>query len=259
MHIKQKIMQLILIPLLWTCSNEIASTNNHLPLDNFKEIAPLLESAYQNQSQDELRAVFESWQDFIPSYTSEQIAVFSDTIQQAYAIFREFYSPTDLDRITGGAHEDFETDFWYIVIQNSIRFAVLDTNLEHFPYPGGMPEEDWITDFRPPQEDLPFSVVYLSTQADSMIYQFLYQPDGSSEPDHQNRVNFLRQAMQLTHHHWIADIHKATMPVISSLYVNNNFTQARVGFRVFYQFGETYLERTTTGWTIISSELSMIE
>ena len=65
--------------------------------------------------------------------------------------------------------------------------------------------------------------------------------------------------MQLTHHHWIADYHKATMPVLSCLYVNSDLSQARINFRVFYQFGEAYIERTQTGWTLISSELTMIE
>jgi hypothetical protein len=254
-----RIVVLFLIPVSWACKEEITSPNDSSSLRNFREIAQRLESAFQHQSQDELKAVFEAWQETIPPYTSEEMVALSDTIQQVYAIFQEFYSPTDLDRITGGAHENFETDFWYIVVQNNTRFAVLDTSLEHLPYPGGIVEEAQILDFRPPQGDLPFPVVYLSTQADSMIYQFLYQPDGTPELDHRDRVNFLRQAMQLTHHHWINDYHKATMPIVSVMYLNDSLTQARVDFRVFYQFGETYLERKDTGWTIISSELPMIE
>ncbi len=262
MHIKQKMLKIILLLCIlvsWGCNDEITSPNAILPSGNFRDFEQNLERAYQHQSQSELNTVFESWQNTIPPYSSEEMATFSDTIQQVYAIFREFYSPTDLNRITGGAHENFETEFRYIVVQNRIGFAVLDTSLEHLPYPGGMVEENQIPDFRPPQGDLPFPVVYLSAQADSMIYRFLYQLDGTPELDHQDRVHFLRQTMQLTHHHWIADYHKATMPIVSNMYINDSLTQARVDFRVFYQFGETYLERMDTRWKIISSELPMIE
>ena len=243
------------LPVSGACADETTSPE---PPEDFGAIAQRLEGAYRQRSRDELRTVFESWQDAIAPYTHEEMAAFSDTIQQVYAVFQEFYSPTDLNRITGGAHEDFETDFWYIVVQNSMRFAVVDTGLEQLGYPEATAEEE-ILDFRPPQGNLPLPVVYLSTQADSTIYRYLYQPDGTRESDHRDRVDFLRQTMQLTHHHWINDYHKATMPVVSALYMNGSLTEAKLAFRVFYQFGEAYLERRGSGWTITSSELRWIE
>ena len=72
-------------------------------------------------------------------------------------------------------------------------------------------------------------------------------------------MDFLRQAVQLNHHHWISDYQKATMPVVSQIYVDESLSHALVNFRVFYQFGEAYLERKNGGWKLLSSKLTAIE
>jgi hypothetical protein len=237
-------------------SPEISPGNS---LNDFNEIANQLERAYQRGSQGALDTVFTAWRQVIPSYTIDEINSLSDTVRQVYDVFRSFYSPTDLNRITGGEHENFETDFRYIIVQNSLYFAVVDTNPRYYYYKGVKSWEGVVPDFRPWPDETAFPIVYLSTLADSMIYQFLYQPDGTPKPDHLQRVDFLREAMQLTHHHWIDDYHKATMPIVSHIYLNESLTEALVTFRVFYQFGQAYLERSNNGWVLIHSELTAIE
>jgi hypothetical protein len=242
--------------LFWECSSDITSPDDLVLLKDFSEIAQQLEYAYQQGSQSALDTVFIAWQQTIRPYSSDKI---TDTLRHVYNAFQVFYSPTDLDRITGGEHENFETDFRYIVAQNSLHFALVDTNPRFYYYKGVTSWEGSIPDFRPlPNESL-FPVVYLSSQADSMIYQYLYESDGTPKQDHEQRVTFLREAMQLTHHHWISDYHKATMPIVSHIYMNELFTQALVTFRVFYQFGQSYFERSNNGWTLIHSELTGIE
>ena len=228
-------------------------------LKDFSKIAQQLEHAYQLGSQSSLDTVFTAWQQIVSLYSPDEITRFSDTVRQVYNIFQISYCPTDLDRITGGEHENFETDFRYTVIQNSLNFAIVDTNPQYYYYRGVTISERIISDFRPQSNETSLPVVYLSAQADSMIYQYLYQSDGTPKPDHQQRVAFLREAMQLTHHHWINDYHKATMPIVSNIYMNEMFTQALVTFRVFYQFGQAYLERSNNRWNLIHSELTGIE
>lgn len=247
------------LTLFLRCSSDITSTDDLASLKDFSEIAQQLEQAYQCVSQSALDTVFISWQQTIRPYSSDEINALSDSIRQVYDIFQAFYCPWDLDRVTGGEHENFETDFRYIVVQNSLHFAVVDTNPQYYYYRGVSIWERMIPDFRPRFDAPTFPVVYLSALADSMIYQYLYQPDRTPEPDHHQRVAFLREAIQLTHHHWTSDYHKATMPIVSHIYMNEMFTQALVTFRVFYQFGQSYLERSDDRWILIHSELTGIE
>jgi len=74
-----------------------------------------------------------------------------------------------------------------------------------------------------------------------------------------NRTQFLRQVMQLTHHHWFSDYHKATMPIASQVIFDKSLTKALITFRIFYQFGDAYLEKREGSWTLLSSRLTAIE
>ena len=73
----------------------------------------------------------------------------SDTIAAAYEVFIEYYSPINLSRLTGGGHENFETDFRYLVIQNSLQVSVADTNPLYYYYQGVNLTKSYIEDFRP--------------------------------------------------------------------------------------------------------------
>ena len=244
--------------LLRACDGNITSSAEQQDEPDYESLALLLEQAYHQNSQQELDEFFSEWHEMIPAHTSRSLNALSDTVRQVYRIFQAFYSPTDLNRITGGQHENFETDFRYIVIQNDLRYAVVDTNPEYYYYRRVTSRAHEIPDFRP-QHQVSMPAVYLSSGADSLLYSFLYQTDGSPRDDHQDRVEFLRQAMQLTHHHWIRDYHKATMPVVSNVYVSEAIDRALVTFRVFYQFGDAYLEYRNEEWKLIRSRLTGIE
>lgn len=257
-NIKSTIYTLAVV-LFWSCSVEETPAGRQAVVSEFIDIEQQLEHAYSEGSQKALDTVFLMWEEKIPRLSFKEISMLSDTVGQIYEIFREFYTPEDLNRVTGGAHENFETNFRYIVAQNSLEFAVVDTNPKYYFHRGVTIRERTLQDFRPTPDETVFGVVYLSSSADSMIYRYLYQPDGSPEPDHLQRVAFLRQAIQLTHHHWIMDYHKATMPIASHIYVNETLTEALVTFRVFYQFGNAYLEKEDKEWVLVHSELTMIE
>lgn len=262
MHRIEKVMVLIFISglaLFLRCSKGVTSPEEDTTLINFSEIGQKLEQAYQRGSQSSLDTVFTMWQKAIRPYSTFEIAQLSDTVKHVYEVFQIFYSPNNLNRITGGTHENFETNFRYVVVQNRMQCAIVDTNPKYYYYQGVKIREREIHDFRPQPEDKGFPVVYLSTVADSMIYQYLYQSDGKPKPDHQQRVSFLRKAIQLTHHHWINDYHKVTMPEVSRIYINENLIQALVMFRVFYQFGNAYLEWSNNRWNLMYSKLTAIE
>lgn len=247
------------LALFLRCSEGVTSPEDDTTIKNFSEIGQKLEQVYQRGSQSALDTVFTMWQKVIRPYSTSEITLLSDTVKHVYDVFQAFYSPSNLNRITGGIHENFETRFRYVVIQNRMHFAIADTNPKYYYYQGVKLTEGEIYDFRPQPEDKVFPVVYLSASADSMIYRYLYESDGKPKPDHQQRISFLREAIQLTHHHWINDYHKITMPEVSCIYMNRNFTQALVMFRVFYQFGEAYLEWSNNRWNLMYSKLTAIE
>lgn len=222
------------------------------------ELGSQLEKAYQSDSEIMLKDFFNSWRAGIPAYSNAEIADFSDEVRQVYAVFKEFYSPLDLGRITSGAHENFETDIKYLVVQNKLSYAIVDTNPDYYFYEGVEKIDKQINDFRPPCDNLELPAVYLSNEMDSLIYAFFFD-EGTAKDDFQERVTFLRQYMQLTHHHWIPEFHKATMPNIETIIFNETFDKARVSFRVFYQFGHANLDYENGQWVLKESKLTAIE
>ena len=228
------------------------------PGQEYDDLKILLNTAYSDSSQAMLDVFFEAWRDTLPALTQNEIQALPDTSKLAYNIFYEFYTPANLRRLTGGTHENFETDFRYIVVQNNISITVVDTLPQYYYYEDVIVSTKTIDDFRPVIKSQGFPAVYLSTEMDSLIKDFLLEPGDDYEEEYR-RVEFLRKAMQLTHHHWIRDYHKGTMPVASAIYINDTFDKAMVSFRVFYQFGSALFELHENDWVLTHSELSAIE
>jgi len=254
-RIKLFCMLVIMIIGLIFCSNSVSSDN----FTGVSELAQQLETAYQQNSQELLNEFFGDWKSNLPSYSNNKISTFSDTVEQVYKIFNEFYSPEELNRIKGGGHENFESNFRYIVAQNSLHYTIVDTNPKFYYYAGVSAIENIIGDFRPSGNALTKPVVFLSEEMESLIFDFFFHDLNEPKDDLDSRVTFLRQAIQLTHHHWIYDFHKATMPIVENIYINDSFNKALVTFRVFYQFGDAYLERKNNNWELIESRLTAIE
>jgi len=263
MHHKSPVITLILLLLLLFGCSDNSGTNpdsESEPLtSDYSHLSQQLHVAYQEGSQTLLASFFSGWQELLPPYPPTKMSEFSDTIRSAYQVFDEFYSPANLSRLTGGAHENFETEFRYIIVQNSLQIAVVDTNPRYYYYKGVQVNEITHTDFRPAVEISDYPVVFLSPEMDSVLYHFLFTADSANREDHQGRVSFLRHAVQLTPHHWFRDYHKMTMPYASSIILNDTLSRALVNFRVFYQFGDAYLKREHGNWTLIHSELTAIE
>jgi hypothetical protein len=260
-HILTHIFLFLSLIIASSCNRQPASLNFELPSLNYDylQLSNVLEKAYEKNSQVMLDTFFTAWKELLPAYSSKETGAHSDTVYEAYKVFQEYYSPVNLSRLTGGQHENFETDFRYLIVQNRLEIAVADTNPLYYYYLGVTVQETSIEDFRPKINIPGIPVVFLSSQADSIIFFFLFNPDSSYRADHQKRLEFLKKAVQLTHHHWIGDYHKITMPNASSIILNESFSEAVVDFRIFYQFGEAYLERKNGNWKLINSRLTAIE
>ena len=55
--------------------------------------AKMLEKAYKHQSVEELKNFFYAWSREVPPITDEELATYSDTIQEAYKAFIDLYKP----------------------------------------------------------------------------------------------------------------------------------------------------------------------
>jgi len=226
---------------------------------DYLQLSKVLEKAYEKNSQALLDTFFTTWNKLLPAYSSNEAAAQSDTIYHAYKVFQEYYSPLNLSRLTDGQHETFKSDFRYLVVQNKLRIAVADTNPRFYYHYGVTVKETLDEYFRPKINIQGMPSVFLSPATDLIIYFFLFNPDSSLREDYHTRSEFLDKAMQMINHHWIRDIFKITTPNASSITFNKSFTKALVHFRVFYQFGEAYLERKNGDWKLIDSKLTAIE
>lgn len=246
----------MVITLISCTSNSTGSDSTEL---SYAILSETLESAYVENSQEQLDTFFEDWDDMISPISPDEFTTLSKTKQEAYRLFEKFYSPDDLNRLTHGEHENFESDFRYVVIQNRLEVAVADTNPQFYYYRGVQLTQHTIADFRPKLPKLEYPSVYLTEEADSVIYNFLFTADSTHQQDTSERASFLQQTIQLTPHHWIVDYHKFTMPHAQYVVFNENYTEALVLFRVFFQFGEAYFEKEDENWMLKHSELTAIE
>lgn len=222
------------------CGEESGSPNrNHFDGVNCQE---LLEKAYKDNNQSTLDSFFLCWHYNEPQITESEFASLSDTIKAIYNIFEAFFTPDDLDRITGGQHEPFDTPFRYAVVQNSINYQI-DTIFK-----------DSISDFRPHAKTTTVPVV-LTPYYYQILNDFLVNND-STDLD---RVKFLKEKICFVHHHWVEEWHFASMPNIGGIRLDSSLTKAAVSFRVFYQFGVAELQKVNNTWTLLSSRLTAIE
>lgn len=243
--------------LVISCNNNLSGPDSRKL--SYELLSETLEKAYQQESQEQLDTFFEDWDEMIEPISSDEFIAHAEVEQEAYRLFVQFYTPDNLDRLTNGEHENFETGFRYIAVQNKLEIAVADTNPKYYYYRGVNISEYSIDNFRPELPNLASPAVYLTEEADSIIYYFLFDPDSTYRDDSSERAEFLRQAMQLTPHHWITDYHKYTMPHAGRIIFNETYAKALIQFRVFFQFGDAYFEKENGNWVLKESELTAIE
>lgn len=86
----------------------------------------MLDQAYQENSNSEMKAFLHTWSKEYPPMSDEELATYNDTIINAYNVFISFYDPIKFDSLTytkrGRFYEKF--DFW--VVQNKINIYFLD-------------------------------------------------------------------------------------------------------------------------------------
>jgi hypothetical protein len=244
-------------------------TDNYEPTYSTTILKDKLEVAFKQISTDTLGQVFLEWNKKVKPNTTEFIEQ-NDTIKAVFDVYKEFYKPLDLLKL--GDWEwgnNLNSNCKYVVVQNKIFYAVmLPDSVDDFSW--STSHKDSINNFRPPLNIDNKKILYLTTEYEKALNQFLgtestemgtpnimnpSRPDGESE----KRFEMIRPFIPVLHGHWGGYWHLETHPDVAYILLDKTLTKAKINFRVGYQGGETILEKQGNKWTIKKSEATWIE
>jgi hypothetical protein len=261
---------------LFSCGQQIQQkrqstvvTDNYEPALTTTMLSDKLEFAFKQNTDDTLVQVFLEWNENVKPNTTEFIEQ-NDIIKAVFDVYKEFYKPLDLLKL--GEWEwgnNLNSNCKYVVVQNKIFYAVMSPNkFDNFSWLTS--HKDSINNFRPPLTLDSKKVLYLTTEYDKALNQFLgaestemgtpnimnpSRPAGESE----KRYEMIRPFIPVLHGHWGGYWHLETHPDVNYILLNKTLTKAKIDFRVGYQGGEATLEKRGNRWTIKKSEATWIE
>lgn len=243
--------------------------DDYKPVYTVTELNDQLEASFKQSSSDALGQIFKRWNETIqpnPKSFIEQ----NDTIKAIFDAYREFYKPLDLLKL--GDWEwgnELNSKSKYVVVQNNISYAVMPADsIDNFDW--GTLKKEAIDNFRPPVTIAPEKVLYLTTEYDKALNQFLgTESTKVGEPNVMNpslpagesekRYEMIRPFIPVLHGHWGGYWHLETHPIVNTILFNKNLTTAKFYFRVGYQGGEATLIKSANRWTIKESNATWIE
>ncbi len=244
-------------------------TDSYEPTYSTTILKDKLEIAFKQISTDTLGHIFLEWNEKIKPNTTEFIEQ-NDTIKAVFDVYKEFYKPLDLLKL--GDWEwgnNLNSNCKYVAVQNKIFYAVmLPDSFDDFSW--NTSHKDSINNFRPPLNIDNKRILYLTTEYEKALNQFLgtestemgtpnimnpSRSDGESE----KRFEKIRPFIPVLHGHWGGYWHLETHPVVGYILLDKTLTKAKIDFRVGYQGGETILEKQGNKWIIKKSNATWIE
>lgn len=186
-----------------------------------------------------------------------------DSLKDMYDVFKEFYSPWDLARISDSEFGDnIYQGISYYVIQSEIRY---DNNFRTFG-----DHYYKVQNFLPTINNDTIRFLYLNSDYKSAINCFLgteYVPIGFDNimtpayPDGKSyeRYRFLNNFLLFFHGHWGNYWHLETHPEVETISFNETKDSAQVHFRLGYQGGEVILGKKEGKWIIVDHAMTWIE
>jgi hypothetical protein len=217
----------------------------------------LLDAYYEDSSAD-LDKILKAW-----SEISKPDNFIADSLKDIYAVYKAFFSPWDLSRITESEFGDniYEHTRYY-VIRPGISYNYSFKSLPKITYT--------IDNFRPSIHNESIKLLYLTDTYESAFNCYLgnnnvptsdstiFTPDFShSESFH--RYEFLTPGMKFIHDHWSPTWHLETDPMVYSISFNEEGDSALVNYRIAYQGGETILGKKDGEWEVAYFYMTWIE
>jgi hypothetical protein len=184
--------------------------------------------------------------------------------EDAYAIFEDIWSPTNLNRLgefEAGGFENWYARSPYLLVQNELHtetkklFGGSTTNV--------------IENFVPSLPSFKGRAIVLTGERKKAILSFLGDEEhplgygGIMNPsrakgESRNRENYLTEALPIQHGHW-GGWNLITYPEISRIEFNSKRTEASVDFRVGYQGGTAIYKKKDGQWMLQESHATWIE
>lgn len=236
----------------------------------------LLYKAYKTKSATDLQAFFEHWAAENPPLTAEDCRQLDDTTKNIYQVFSIFYNPMDIKR-TGGSEwgNVIYKDVKYLLVQDKIRFAIIDTLSYGTTKRGEMifsvaSKYDTLEDFRP-QLQLPnVKCLPLTNKYDELLNRYLgdkhyklgkgsIMSPARSKGESEKRMKFLSSFIKVWYGHWGGYWQLHSYPFASRMLFDKSFTNAVVYFRMVYEGGYAYFRKINGEWSLVEAKLTWIE
>lgn len=243
--------------------------DSYKPIHNDTILSEKLELAYKLNSKDSLENFFSYWNQTIKSNDKSFIEQ-NDTIKAVFDAFKMFYKPLELLNLgTWICGYRFNTEFKYVVVQNNIDYSVImSNNFKDIEFKNISRET--ISNFRPPISLDSKNTLYLTSEYEIALYQFLGTDSNEvgspkittpsrTASEKQNRYNMIRTFIPVICDHWGLDWLLATRPYISLILFNKNLTIAKIYFSICYEWGEAILIKGFSGWIIKERHKTGIE
>lgn len=252
---------LILISVAVSCSQTEEEVEEVPPrIIETTQIVDSLTIAYSTNSIGKLNSFLTYWCDVTPGFPVETIE--NDTTRSIYQLYMAIYNPFRLSEITlDDLGLSIYTDLKYIVVQNKVYFDFNYGNMK-------ISLRDSIVDFRPMVQFPKTRTLYLTKVFKNALNIFLdgstslsnnYNGDVLQQPDSEEKIQFLSEALGIIPSHWGDYWHIETHPEISSIHFNGDLSAARVNFKIGYMIGEAFLTKSTDNWELIQSSVHIIE
>ena len=255
-----------------------------------------LNKAYSKQDIHLLENIFEKWKNQQNPISDQSLALFSDTIQDVYEIYKDFYTPVNLKRIGNPYWGDsIYIGEKYYIIQPSCRYSFTPTldkkkiilnSLEKYKSDSiayfdklnyylkdtscftiwnyredniGFYSEKTITNFRPKLEFLDAFPLYFEKKYYYAIDRFINikrNKNNNKIKEIESRWHFINQAIYIYLGHWGDYWEIETCPYIKCIVFDFEKTTAMIFFSLFYEGGQALYKKENGKWILIQSKLT---
>lgn len=216
-------------------------------------------TAYANEFQQLINKI-SSWAEAPLPHTDDLTPIEKD----AYAIFEDIWTPTNLRRLGEFEVESFE-DWYahspYLLVQNKLQTrskSWLGNSTIHVI-------ENFVPRVNRPQG----KIIILTDERRNILTSFLSNKEHTlgdegiltpfqTKGEFKDRAILLKEVLPIQHGHW-GGWNLVTYPEILEIVFNRRHTEATVNFRVGYQGGIANYKKRNDRWEFISSQCAWIE
>ncbi len=244
------------LPKIDTCLGDTCYTC--LLNDKAELIYDQLLDAYYSDSHADLENILSTWSDI-----SKPDSFIADSLKDVYAVYKAFFSPWDLSRIT-------ESEFGNSLYEHTKYYVISPIISYNYSFKDSPKSTYTIDNFRPVINNESVKLLYLTDTYESALNCYLgkdnvptsdstiFTPDFDHSEGY-NRYEFLTPDLKFIHDHWSPTWHLETHPMVYSISFNEKGDSALVNYRIAYQGGETILGKKDGEWEVAYYYMTWIE